>query len=470
MRRDIFKTTERRRPRARRALALAAGALLVLAGAACDNPLQVDDPEFLTPGGIGDEEIDLLINGARSDFQVAYSGIGGSTDRGLFPVMGLFTDELFSSGTFTTRTATDQRAQQPISVGNTSDSAYVRLHRARRSAIRAVEALEAAESGQGPVVADMKFIEGLTVVALAESFCPAVPVSDVTPEGDRVPGVPLADEELYELAIGIFDQALAVDPGNHAAAVGKGRALLDLGRYQEAAAAVASVPTSFVEVIEHSANSTQQENPLFNLQSNGRYSVSDLEGGNGLPFRSAQDPRVPWVEDPDGGFDASIPLFLAQKYSSRTSPVVVADGIEARLIEAEAALNGGDVTGWLSILNALRADVRNLMTARVENYAAFVPGPNNPTATLDPLSDPGGQEARIDLHFQERAFWLYLTGHRLGDLRRLIRQYGRTPEATFPTGAYFKGGSYGNDVSLPLDFSETNNPNFTEEMCDVDVP
>ena len=44
---------------------------------------------------------------------------------------------------------------------------------------------------------------------------------------------------------------------------------------------------------------------------------------------------------------------------------------------------------------------------------------------LDNLGTPGNQDAAIDLLFSERAFWMFATGHRLGDMRRLIRQYGR---------------------------------------------
>jgi hypothetical protein len=66
----------------------------------------------------------------------------------------------------------------------------------------------------------------------------------------------------------------------------------------------------------------------------------------------------------------------------------------------------------------------------------------------------------VSLLFLERAFWLYATGHRLGDMRRLIRQYGQAVDAVFPTGAYHKGGGiYGSDVNLPLPIEEQNNPN-----------
>jgi len=123
---------------------------------------------------------------------------------------------------------------------------------------------------------------------------------------------------------------------------------------------------------------------------------------------------------------------------------VVADGIEARLIEAEAMLQNGDGPGMVNALNALRADAGN-----------------NGNFNLPALTDPGTTDGRVDLLFRERAFWLFATGHRLGDMRRLVRQYGRPANTVFPTGPYFKGGNYGTDVNLPVPFAEQNNPNFT---------
>ena len=69
--------------------------------------------------------------------------------------------------------------------------------------------------------------------------------------------------------------------------------------------------------------------------------------------------------------------------------------------------------------------------------------------------------------FSERAFWLYTTGHRLGDLRREIRQYGKTESQVFPTGSFFKGGNFGHDVAFPVPFNEQQNPNYVPSACDV---
>lgn len=268
-------------------------------------------------------------------------------------------------------------------------------------------------------------------------------------------------------AVRKFDDALSASAGSNLAKIGKARSLLNNGDFAGAGAAVADVPTSFIHLIEHSSNSDRQNNPIFALMANGRYSVSDSEGDNGLPFRSSQDPRIPWFEDPDGGFDNSFRLFVDQRYPSFDSDVVLADGIEARLIEAEAALEAGQVDEWLGLLNDLRADVRDLMAARYEAYTSNVPSDNNPTETLEPLTDPGNQAARVGVMFRERAFWLYDTGHRLGDMRRLIRQYGRSAGTVFPSGTYHKGGAYGTDVNFPVPFDESQNPNCEISMCDV---
>jgi hypothetical protein len=437
---------------------------LALLFTGCEGTLEVDEPEFLTPAGTS---VDLLYAGTIRDFTTAWNGGGCCADR-VVSASAIITDETSSAGTFTTRTATDQRDQFSMVQGNTGDALYVDLHQARRAAVRAVEKMADEGETSGARVSKMKMYEGYTYVALGENFCSGIPFSTVTPDGALETGQPISTSQIFEAAIPIFDAALAADGSNHAARIGKARALVNLGDYAVAAAEIGSVPTSYQEFIEHSENSSEQENTFFNLQSNGRYSVADLEGGNGLPFRSSGDPRIPWVEDPLGGFDQTIRLYKAAKFS-RTAPDVLADGVEARLIEAEADLATGG-SNWLNILNTLRADVGNIMAARVPGYSSLVPGPNNPTTTLTPLTDPGDAASRVDLLMSERAFWLYLTGHRLGDFRRLIRDYGRTQTDVFPSGPYFKGGNYGTDVVLPLEFDETNNQNYSEDLCQYDVP
>jgi len=108
------------------------------------------------------------------------------------------------------------------------------------------------------------------------------------------------------------------------------------------------------------------------------------------------------------------------------------------MIEAEAQIKAGQAAAAIATLNAARTTV----------------------AGLTPLTDPGTDAARVDLVMRERAFWMFSTGHRAGDLRRLVRQYGRSATTVFPTGGWHKGGNYGVDVTVPVPQAETNNPNL----------
>lgn len=451
---------------------LALGALAVgLAGCDTDSLLEVEDPEFATPETLtGTSAIPTIFAGAVGDFQVSYSGASGDA---LLSSVASFTDEFYSSDTFTTRTAMDQRDLFPSAQGNVSDGTFAGLQRARRALKDAAEAV-AGIAASDARIPELRALEGYTYVALAENFCSGIPFSDVV-DGQRVEGPGLATAQVFEAALARFDAALAASPNNNLAKVGKARALLGLNRAADAAAAVTGVPQTFVYFVEHSANSTRQSNPIFSLQNNGRYSVSDDEGGPGTPsdtisstagegleFRLERDPRVPF-RGPVAGFDATIDQYISLRYTGFGSDVPLATGVEAQLIRAEAALKANQTTEFLNLLNALRADVQPLM-ARLFPDATY---PAGFPRTLAPLTDPGTPEARVDLLFHERAFWLYLTGQRLGDLRRLVRQYGRAQQNVFPSGPYFKGGVYGTDVSFPIPFDEANNSQYDPSTCNT---
>src|SRR5213076_3016057 len=93
---------------------------------------------------------------------------------------------------------------------------------------------------------------------------------------------------------------------------------------------------------------------------------------NALPFASANDPRLPilsgLVTNPVvTAEDQATPMFLSQLWKGQFDPLILASGIDARLIEAEAALNanGGtaaDISNMTTILNTLRT-VRPLSIA-----------------------------------------------------------------------------------------------------------
>lgn len=458
-----------------RATSLALAGVLA-AGCSVDNLLEVEDFEVATPESLENPNaLPTLVAGAIGDFQVAYSGNG--LNDAFNAAVGLFTDEFRSSDTFTTRNDTDRRFLADPSNGNLSDIAYVALHRARRSAEAAAVAVKRVAASTDSRASELLSIAGMAYVSLGEGFCSNQPAGGTGVDDIRSP---ITTEQVFDTAVARFDSALAAvgaDAGTarrrQLALVGKARALVNNNRIAQAAALVdtVAVPTTFIYFNEHSDNSGRQENSIWNLNgSNRRYTVSDNEGVNGLNFRSARDPRIAWIDRNANGFDNTVRLFEQLRYPDRGADVVVADGIEARLIEAEAALRANNVVLFLDKLNRLRASMSSLMAARYTAWQSNVERAFGSVPTLPPLADPGTPAARVDLLFRERAFWLYGTGHRLGDMRRLVRQYGRAANTVFPTGTWHKGGSYGNDVAFSLPFREVNNPNYDPADCDTTQP
>jgi starch-binding outer membrane protein, SusD/RagB family len=104
----------------------------------------------------------------------------------------------------------------------------------------------------------------------------------------------------------------------------------------------------------------------------------------------------------------------------------------------------------MTILNDLRSANRTL-----GHFVVTFPAASRTLAT------PATRDAAINLFFREKAFWQFARGARLGDLRRLIRQYGRTESQVFPEGPFHKTHTtFGDDVNLPVTDTEKTNPNF----------
>ncbi|MBA2514576.1 MAG: hypothetical protein H0V26_09645 [Solirubrobacterales bacterium] len=434
--------------------------LSLLAAAACSGLLDVETPDIArpedltTPAGLA-----ALRAGAFGDFSLAFSGDATPSDaqEGQILATGLFTDEFKKTGSDPQRIAYDARRNDPAGVGAKLSTFFANLHRARQAAEATAESYNAAApANASEVVSEMMSLAGFVYVFLAEDYCSGVPVSTLTAAGDIEYGEPLTTEALLLRAIQRFDTAIvhaqkAAKPNlEQLARVGKGRALLSLAKFPEAAAGVASVPTSFRYEVRHATTSPRTQNAVFfSINQLERWSMANRKGGNGTDYLDAftrGDPRTPWVIAPDSlGFDRTAGLQYYQRlYTSLTAPIPLATGTEARLIEAEAALHAGNVTSFRTIHNTLRA---TLNSARVGAIS---------TDTM-----PAARQ--IDFHFRERALWMYATGHRLGDMRRLIRQYGRTENTVFPSGAYYRPQypTFGTDVNFPVPFAETNNPSST---------
>lgn len=443
--------------------------------ASCNDPLNVTIPDIVTPSQLSDSaSLATVRAGVLGDFSIAYTGDhpdgSGGTAEGVIMYGGLLADEWINSETFPTRIEVDARTIQTTNAD--VDLWFREMHRARNSAEKAAAGFAQFHFPlSDPDHAEMLILAGMTYVFFAETWCSGVPVSHLNADGSITYGQPLTTQQLQDTAIARFDAALAVtsDPDMQAfATVAKARAALDTGGFAAAGALAATVPTSFNYIEEHSENTDRENNGVYNGNfPDERYAVADSEGINGFPFRSVHDPRTRWYDPGITGFDNATELWTQQRYGSRKTSITVATGVEARLIQAEAALQAGDTLAGGQFLTQLNEPRTN-----ASERAYFDPNPFNPADTTTApigtmpaltVTDIVNAGGAVNLLFAERARWLWFTAHRLGDLRRLIRQYGRAANSTFPTGPYFKVNfaNYGNDVNFPVPVTEKNNPNFT---------
>lgn len=419
-------------------------------------PGQADPKATQNPAGAME-----AYNATRAQLNTAY-GAYGTTDFVI--TTGLLSDELESGsigaprGIFATGMVTDSRQlpqyrdpalepqQEPYI------QVYTELHSVRSQSHQAIGLLQQYDP-KAPValVGHLHALTGYAEVMLADLYCSGIPLSTLDYGGDYTLEPGSSTSAVYSHAVAQFDSAITLAKDSvrilHLAQIGKGRALLALGQFAAAAAAVSTVPDGYQYAETYQPNQDGAIDDNFGAFSPGQaqfafYTVADREGGTGLDYMSSNDPRTATTAVMTNQYNE--PDYFAAKYATDgSSPVVLADWIEARLIEAEASLAAGRVADWLNTINHLRE-------------TAIVPA-------LADTTDPGSAGARVNLLFRERAFWLFLTGHRLGDMRRLVRQYGRLPTTVFPIGPYAgANGAYGSAVNAPVPAAEfLGNPKFT---------
>lgn len=432
--------------------------LIALALVGCDTAslVELEDPDQITgPVARDPANINELRNGALYEFARAVTGPAqNNATPGIVGLTGVMTDELWFSSTFPTMKEIDARN---IDVTNSNlRTAYQYIHRARNMADRVIEQYDVAGKANTEDHALVTNLSGYSTIFLAENFCSGVPLSSTSLTGELEFGPGQTTDQLVDLAIDRFDAAIArataagSEEQELLARIGKARALMIRGEFAAAAAEVASVPTDFVYEVAYSDNASGQANGVwYNINSERRSSPASGEGRNGIVFfargdsANTIDPRVPVDSVGFGSGSQILPHYRQSKYDGYGAGVPLASGIEARLIEAEADLALGQSAAYLSTLNELRAEIE-----------------------LPALTDPGTPEARVLQFFEERAFWLWLTGHRLADLRRLVKFYGFDADDVFPTGQTIDGTPYGSDVNFPIPFQEQNNPDFTGQCFD----
>jgi hypothetical protein len=412
-------------------------ATFALAASGCSDLLEVTNPGAIPEERLTDPALEqLMINGAIGEFQFAY---GNYT---LWS--GVLADEVFTD--HTNVSVRDFSLHNFGDLNETNEGVYENLQRARASADDAVDRLKSL-LGPGAAtslnVARALAYGGYSYVLLGEGFCEA-PVNLSAPKPSN---------ELLTIAIARFDEAIAVataskagaNAANTAAAqdiinmsqVGAARAALKMGDATKARAYAATVPASYEKLAYYSSNSVRENNQL-----NRPARTADPFLGMHPVFLNLKDPRMPQSATSRPGLNSNA-IFPPQRplmYSGWNSNAVqtidittlikFATGLEAQYIMAET---DGPIASTLTFVNTRRA---------IGGQAAV---------------DLAGAELMAELRAQ-RARDFFLTGQRLGDLRR----YAKAGTDLFPTGKYpVFPDPYGNAKCFIVPLSEKAvNPNY----------
>jgi hypothetical protein len=218
--------------------------------------------------------------------------------------------------------------------------------------------------------------------------------------------------------------------------------------WSDAAAKAAQVPTDYkYYAIYHFG---ENENIMWN-ETHERHEVSAY--GTPVQNMPTDNPRAPYTEcalggcDNDIGADGQTPMLRQEKYDDRGSDIPILSGIEARMIQAEAALIAGNLGEFVGYLNEVR-----------EYYGIS-----------EELAAPANQQEGFDMLASEKFLDMWLEGNRLWDLHRWdTDDYSFTMYEGSSVRDFLYGGTviYETDATrrascVPISFSECQaNPNI----------
>jgi hypothetical protein len=414
----------------------AAMAVLLAGTAACDGILDVESisrvPAERTENPANAA---LLVNGAAGLFECA---LGAYIVAG-----GLIGEELVDATQTANRFPYDQRNLLPTDArystfGCTALGTYTPLNGARGAADRVLGLLEGwppeqVGAGRDVLIARAALYAGYSLTLLGEGFCSGV-ISSLGSGGEVVYGTELSRQKLWEEAEARFTRAIAAaqavgsagDAFRHAALVGRARVRLNLGRYADARADAAGVPAGFTFAATASTLDASRQNRV-HTESNASTASSSV----GSRYQNLDDPRVRHTASL-GASPTGVVRYGQLKYATASTSIPIASGREAQLIVAEAEARVGSLATAEGILNTFRA--RGNQPAR--SFAT--------------------REAALAEVIEQRRRELFLEGHHLGDLIR----FGIAPTPA-PGSPYHAGGTYGNQVCMPLPAIERDsNPNI----------
>ncbi|HET7622736.1 MAG TPA: hypothetical protein VFK39_12605 [Gemmatimonadaceae bacterium] len=405
-------------------------ALGLVATVACNDMLRVDDPVNLTPDDLKEGSVALTVNGVRGAFQSMFDYYVMHT--------AILTDEMILAGTFPYRAEMDARSITSNNEGLLGDL-YTPLSTARFMADTAVAILDAAagtgdETERLKGLALSKYYAAYTRMLLAEAFCKsAINGGQGLTSDERMADALTAFQDAGTAAQAAGDAELLA-----ASKLGEARANLWLGQYPAAAAAAAEVPNSLSLKAYYSTSSVAQKNKItrltYAIDEARRFTVGDgsldFTGHEAWAYLAEWEALGLLEERPDlTSFNAAVPVVLQLKYPTADTPIVMASGEEARLIEAEVKLRGSDPGGAAAVVDSLRST----------NWG------------LGAITFSGNLTTDLPVMARERARELWLTGERLPTLRRYLKD-----------GVdLFPGGKQGSDTCFPVPQRELDtNPNF----------
>ena len=434
MRRAIGKTAF---AATRVARTVACATLIGASVTGCKGILDVANPGALKEEQLTNPALEaFLVNGVIGEFQYSY---------GYYALWsGVLSDELFTD--HTNVGIRELSLHNFNDLNDTNQGVFENLSRTRASADDAVTRLKAilgAGAGSSLNVARVLAYGGYAYTLLGEGFCEA-PIA-------LSPGLPPA--ELFKRAMAHFDSAVtiataaaAATPANATAAqdiinmarVGAGRAALKAGDLVKAKGYATLVPADYEKLSYYSSNSVRENNIV-----NSAVRATGAWLSMTPAFQGLNDPRAPQPAAARVGLNSNpiwVP-FRPSQYSGWvattptqtidiTSNIRFASGLEAQYIVTEA---DGPNDAMLTFVNARRA---------VGGKAAV---------------SLTGAELLTEFR-QQRAIDFYLTGQRLGDLRR----YAAAGTDLFPTGKYpVFPDPYGSAKCFIVPLSEkTGNPNY----------
>lgn len=311
-----------------RPLGVAFLALALFATSACDTLLKVNNPGAVTEEGLAsDEALPVLVRSTYGELVDAYEDV--------VLAVGIFSDELAHSGSFTNFRRMDNRAAIDNDFLSSFAGPWQELSSTVFLANLAVERIRASDAGTDAQLAEALAYGAWARLFLAENFCEVAILGGALQTPDAV-------MQEAEAMFGESIQAAGSDDVLNLARTGRARARLWLGDDAGAAADANAVPADFefIAVYDASSNAndvavftterreTSIEMPFWNIEEIPQCSVNpaaaDHVGPCAFPIEGELGP------------DNETPLFVQLVYEDRSTDMPIADGRMAMWYAREA--------------------------------------------------------------------------------------------------------------------------------------